>query len=74
GRLEGRTEGRAEEQVKEVASNQDLVLTVLQTRFRKVPKKIKDSLKHISNAVTLKSLIVKASVCQSLDEFVAAVK
>ncbi|MDR3197421.1 MAG: Rpn family recombination-promoting nuclease/putative transposase [Planctomycetaceae bacterium] len=79
GRAEGRTEGRAEGKVEgktegRIQTSQDLVLTVLQTRFKRVPKKIEGSLKRISNAVTLKSLVAKASVCQTLDEFVAAVK
>jgi flagellar biosynthesis/type III secretory pathway protein FliH len=68
---EGYAEALAEERVK---TSQDIVLTVLRARFKKIPKKIKGSLMCISDVVTLKSLVAKAAICQTLDEFAAAVK
>jgi hypothetical protein len=43
-------------------------------RFKKIPKKIESSIKRVSSAVALKSLVVKAAGCQTLGEFAAVLK
>ncbi|MDR0703862.1 MAG: Rpn family recombination-promoting nuclease/putative transposase [Planctomycetaceae bacterium] len=73
-KAEGKAEAQAEAQAETVNLCQEIVLSVLQTRFKKVPKKVENSLHQVSNAVTLKSLATQAAACQTLDEFVAAVK
>jgi hypothetical protein len=62
----GRAEGKAEEGAKSV-------LTVLQTRFKKVPKGIEKAVCKITDPVALQSWVAFAASCQSLEEFAEAI-
>jgi hypothetical protein len=45
------------------------VLAILQTRFKKVPKKIEAEIRKMTDTVALQSWIAFAATCQSLEEF-----
>jgi len=60
---EGKAEGKAES-----------VLTVLRTRFKKVPKRVEQSVRQITDPTALDSWTAQAATCQSLDEFTEALK
>jgi len=53
----------------EIKGKKDLLLDILKDRFGKVPETICDSVNSYSDEVALKSLVVHASTCKSLDEF-----
>jgi hypothetical protein len=46
-----------------------IVLNVLRTRFKKVPKRIETEIKQMNSLIALTSLAVLAATCQTLDEF-----
>ena len=45
------------------------VLTILETRFRKVPKRIENAIRQMNDTIALKSWAEHAATCRSLDEF-----
>ncbi|MDR2117511.1 MAG: hypothetical protein LBP87_14135 [Planctomycetaceae bacterium] len=47
------------------------ILAILRKRFVRVPRYIVNSLNQRTDAVALKSLLILAATCSSLDEFVA---
>jgi hypothetical protein len=49
----------------------EVVLDILNNRFGQVPQSIVDSLSQQTDHAVLESLLVRASECMSLDEFVA---
>ncbi|MDR1962183.1 MAG: hypothetical protein LBQ50_00175 [Planctomycetaceae bacterium] len=64
-------EGRAEGEMK---FGRNAVLNVLRKRFTKVPKKIEKAISQMNDPIALESLNVEAATCQTLDEFVTALK
>ncbi len=60
--LEGKTEGKIE-------GKKETILDVLEARFGRVPKTIRDTVNSYIDEIALKSLVVLASTCKSLDEF-----
>ena len=58
GRVKGKAEGRAE-----------AVLTILRTRFKKVPKDTENAVRRINDLIALDSWTVHAMTCQTIDEF-----
>ena len=62
-KAEGRTEGRAEGEAK------GMVLAFLRARFKKVPKDVEKAVRAMVDLTALKSLVVHAENCKSLDEF-----
>ena len=50
------------------------VLTVLRTRFGKVPKGIESEVRKMTDPTALESWLVYATTCKSLDEFAKAIK
>jgi hypothetical protein len=60
--LEGRAEGEA-------IGKKQTILTVLDTRFGKVPQGIIKSVNSYTDSIALKSLTVLATKCKSLDDF-----
>ena len=50
------------------------IIRFLNSRFQKVPKSIKDKVSAITDINRLDELTDQAAVCQSMDEFVAALK
>jgi predicted transposase/invertase (TIGR01784 family) len=69
GRAEGIAEGIAEGEAKATKARQDAVLDVLQGRFKRVPKKIENAVRKKRDTIALKSLVIDAATCQTLDEF-----
>ena len=63
GKAIGKAEGKAE-----------AVLTVLRTRFDKIPKRVEQSIRKISDLSTLDSWTAQATTCRSLDEFAKALR
>ena len=57
-RAEGIAEGKRE-----------AVLTVLRTRFRRVPKDVEKAIRQMTDPIVLDSWTVQAVACQSMDEF-----
>jgi len=47
----------------------EAILTILRTRFKKVPKDIENAVRRINDLVALDSWTVHATTCQSLEEF-----
>lgn len=45
------------------------ILTILQTRFSEIPKKIENTISNIPSSIVLDKLVSHAKTCQSLDEF-----
>ena len=62
GRVEGRDEGRKE-------GMQEMVNAALGVKFSRVPENISDRLESITNRDTLKELLKKAILCDSLEQF-----
>ena len=50
------------------------LLTVLQSRFKKVPKQLETEIRKMTDTVALQSWIAFAATCQSLDEFEKALR
>jgi DNA polymerase III psi subunit len=63
GKTEGKTEAKAE-----------AVLIVLRERFKKVPKITENAIRQLRDPVALDSWTAYAASCQSMDDFVAALK
>ena len=63
GKTEGKAEGKAE-----------AVLTVLQSRFNKVPSKIKKTISQMTDPIALDSWVVQATTCRSMNEFAQTLK
>ena len=62
GKAVGEQEGRAEGQI-------ETILTVLRARFKKIPKRIANSIRQMINPITLNSCAAHVATCLSLDEF-----
>ena len=60
---EGKTEGKSE-----------AILIILRERFKKVPKATESAIRQLRDPVALNSWTAYAASCQSMDEFVAALK
>ena len=58
--------GRAEGEVK---GKFEALLTILQTRFKKVPKRLETEISKMTDTVALQSWIAFATTCPSLEEF-----
>ena len=69
GRAEGRTEGRVEGNVE---GKIDAIVSLLEDRFGQVPASLAASLSDITDFTILKSLLIKASRCSSLEDFKTA--
>ncbi|MDR2705853.1 MAG: hypothetical protein LBC02_08765 [Planctomycetaceae bacterium] len=67
GKKEGRMEGKTE-------FGRNAVLNVLRKRFTKVPKRIEIAIQKMNDPIALESLNVHAATCQTLDEFVTALR
>ena len=67
GRTEGRAEGRAEGRIEDIIS-------LLGDRFGQVPPSFVVSLNGVKDFAFLKSLLIKASRCSSLEEFEASLR
>jgi hypothetical protein len=52
----------------------DAVLDVLRKKFTKVPKRIGTAIQKMNDPIALKSLLSYALDCQTLDEFVTALR
>ncbi|MDR2117543.1 MAG: DUF4351 domain-containing protein, partial [Planctomycetaceae bacterium] len=57
-----KTEGRTE-------TGQNMVLTVLRKKFKKIPKHIETSIRKMSDPIVLESLISEVIESQTLEEF-----
>ena len=67
GRAEGKIEGRAEGRI-------EAIVSLLEDRFGQVPASLAASLSDITDFTILKSLLIKASRCTSLEEFKTALQ
>ena len=65
--LEGEARGK-------VRGKTEAVLTVLQTRFNRVPKDVEKAIRQMTDPVALDSWTAQAASCQSMREFAEAVK
>jgi predicted transposase YdaD len=65
GRVEGRQEGRAEGRQVLCES----VLDLLETRFDAVPPSVRESLLRVEDLAQLRSLVRRAGLCSSVEEF-----
>lgn len=63
GRAEGKAEGKAE-----------TVLTLLRTKFNRVPKEVEKSVRQMADPVALDSLAASIINCASMDDFAKALK
>jgi len=63
GEARGKAEGKAE-----------TLLTVLRTKFHRVPKATEKTIRQMTDPVVLDSWVAHAVTCQSMDEFAAALK
>jgi len=69
--LEGEARGEARGKVR---GKTEAVLTVLQTRFNRVPKDVEKAIRQITDPIALDSWTAQAASCQSMREFAEAVK
>jgi len=67
-RAEGKAEGEA------IGEARGKVLTILETRFSKVPQNIERTVREMMDPVALESLVEHAKACQSLNEFAESLK
>ena len=58
----------------EAKGKAESVLTVLRTRFEKGPREVEQTIREITDPVALDSWTACAATCQSLDDFVTALK
>ena len=58
----------------EARGKAEAVLTVLRARFKQVPKVTESAIRQMSDSIALDSWAAYAATCQSMDEFVAALK
>ena len=70
-RAEGIAEGEARGKVR---GKTEAVLTVLQTRFNRVPKDVEKAIRQMTDPIALDSWTAQAASCQSMREFAEAVK
>ena len=73
GKIEQKAEARGEARG-EAKGKAEALLTVLRTRFKKVPKGIENAVNKMKDPTALQSWIAFAATCQSLDEFAEALK
>ena len=59
------------EAIGEARGKAETVLTVLQARFKRVPKKVESAIRQLTDPIALDSWAVLAATCQSIDEFAA---
>ncbi len=72
---EGEAKGIAEGEVRgELKGQIEAILAILGDKFRKVPASIGESLNKRTDLTAMKSLVVLAATCKSLDEFAKALK
>ena len=62
-------EGEARGEAKEIERGRNAVVTVLRTRFKRVPKEVEKTIRQMVDLVALESWLVQAVACQSMDEF-----
>ena len=67
GEVRGKAEGIAE-------GEKNMLLKVLQAKFHKVPKKIENTIRAMTDTIALESLAVHVTNCDSLDEFAKTLK
>jgi hypothetical protein len=73
--LEGVAEGEAIGEARGVAiGEKNMLLKVLQAKFHKVPKKIENTIRAMTDTIALESLAVHVTNCDSLDEFAKTLK
>ena len=53
----------------EIRKGREAVVTVLRTRFKRVPKEVEKTIRQMVDLVALESWLVQAVACQSMDEF-----
>jgi hypothetical protein len=58
----------------EIRKGREAVVTVLRTRFKKVPKEVEKVIRQMVDLVALESWLVQAAACQSMDEFAQALR
>jgi predicted transposase/invertase (TIGR01784 family) len=63
GKAEGKTEGKAE-----------LLLAILREKFGRVPEETEQTILSMTDSIALQSWAVRASMCQSMDEFIEALR
>jgi hypothetical protein len=71
GKAEGKSEGKAEGKAEGEAN---IVLLLLRKKFHKVPKKLENAIRSMTDSTALESLAAHVVDCQSLDEFSDALK
>ena len=69
--LEGETRGKAKWKAE---GKTEAVLTVLRTRFNRVPKDVEKAILQMTDPIALDSWTAQAASCQSMREFAEAVK
>ena len=75
GEARGKAIGEARGEARgEVRGKIEAVLTVLRTRFRRVPKDVEKAIRQMSDPIALDSWTALAVVCKSMDEFAEAVR
>jgi hypothetical protein len=52
----------------------EAVLTVLRTRFRRIPKDVERAIRQMSDPISLDSWTAQAATCQSMNEFAEALR
>ncbi|MDR0391449.1 MAG: Rpn family recombination-promoting nuclease/putative transposase [Planctomycetaceae bacterium] len=67
GRAKGRVEGRAE-------GKQEMLLGALQTRFKRVPRRVKMTIRNTSDPIILQSLLQDVFTSQTVAEFAKVLK
>jgi flagellar biosynthesis/type III secretory pathway protein FliH len=50
----------------------EAVLTVLRTRFHRIPKDVETAIRQMTDPISLDSWTAQAATCQSMDEFAEA--
>jgi hypothetical protein len=75
GNLVGKVLGENDGKILGIAEGQtETILTVLRARFKKVPKRVAISIRQMTDPTALDSCAVQAATCQSMGEFVEALK
>ena len=69
GEARGEAKGIAIGEAKEIERGRNAVLTVLRTRFKRVPKEAEKTIRQMVDLVALESWLVQAAACRSVDEF-----
>ena len=70
----GEARGIAIGEAREIERGRNAVLTVLRTRFKRVPKEVEKTIRQMVDLIALESRLVQAAACQSIEEFAESLR